>query len=53
MAKVFGVGSQLSGKVGNLIYAQTKKGTVVYEAYSKGKGRPAAVRNRWRSAPSG
>lgn len=37
MAKVFGVGSQLSGKVGNLIYAQTKKGTVVYEAPVKAK----------------
>lgn len=37
MAKVFGVGSQLSGKVGQLIYAQTKKGTVVYEAPVKAK----------------
>ncbi len=32
MAKVTGVASQLSGKVGQLIYRQTKYGTVVYEA---------------------
>lgn len=32
MAKVNGVGSQMSGKVGQLIYRQTKYGTVVYEA---------------------
>lgn len=32
MAKVNGVASQLSGKVGQLIYRQTKYGTVVYEA---------------------
>ena len=32
MAKVNGVATQLSGKVGQLIYRQTKYGTVVYEA---------------------
>lgn len=32
MAKVNGVGSQMSGKVGQLIYRHTKYGTVVYEA---------------------
>ena len=32
MAKVTGVATQLSGKVGQLIYRQTKYGTVVYEA---------------------
>ena len=35
MAKINGVASQLSGKVGQLIYRQTKYGTVVYEAPSK------------------
>ena len=35
MAKVNGVATQLSGKVGQLIYRQTKYGTVVYEAPSK------------------
>ena len=35
MAKVKGVATQLSGKVGQLIYRQTKYGTVVYEAPSK------------------
>ena len=35
MAKVSGVATQLSGKVGQLIYRQTKFGTVVYEAPSK------------------
>ena len=35
MAKVTGVATQLSGKVGQLIYRQTKYGTVVYEAPSK------------------
>lgn len=32
MAKVNGVATQLSGKVGQLIYRQTQYGTVVYEA---------------------
>ena len=32
MAKISGVVTQLSGKVGQLIYRQTKYGTVVYEA---------------------
>lgn len=32
MAKVNGVATQLSGKVGELIFTQTKNGTVVYEA---------------------
>jgi hypothetical protein len=32
MAKISGVATQLSGKVGQLIYRQTKYGTVVYEA---------------------
>lgn len=35
MAKISGVASQLSGKVGQLIYRQTKYGTVVYEAPAK------------------
>ena len=35
MAKISGVATQLSGKVGQLIYRQTKYGTVVYEAPSK------------------
>ena len=35
MAKVSGVATQLSGKVGQLIYRQTKYGTVVYEAPAK------------------
>ena len=35
MAKVTGVATQLSGKVGQLIYRQTKYGTVVYEAPTK------------------
>ena len=35
MAKVNGVATQLSGKVGQLIYRQTKFGTVVYEAPTK------------------
>ena len=34
-AKVNGVATQLSGKVGQLIYRQTKYGTVVYEAPAK------------------
>lgn len=32
MAKISGVATQLSGKVGQLIYRQSKYGTVVYEA---------------------
>ena len=32
MAKVNGIATQLSGKVGELIFTQTKNGTVVYEA---------------------
>lgn len=32
MAKVTGVATQLSGRVGQLVYRQTKSGTVVYEA---------------------
>ena len=32
MAKVSGVATQISGKVGGLVFAQTKNGTVVYEA---------------------
>lgn len=32
MAKISGAATQLSGKVGQLIYRQTKYGTVVYEA---------------------
>ena len=35
MAKISGVATQLSGKVGQLIYRQTKYGTVVYEAPTK------------------
>ena len=35
MAKVTGVATQLSGKVGQLIYRQTKYGTVAYEALAK------------------
>lgn len=35
MAKVNGVATQLSGKVGQLIYRQTKYGTVAYEAPAK------------------
>ena len=35
MAKVNGVATQLRGKVGQLIYRQTKYGTVVYEAPTK------------------
>ncbi len=35
MAKISGVATQLSGKVGQLIYRQTKYGTVVYEARRK------------------
>ena len=35
MAKISGVATQLSGKVGQLIYRQTKYGTVVYEARKK------------------
>ena len=35
MAKINGVATQLSGKVGQLIYRQTKYGTVVYEAPTK------------------
>ena len=37
MAKVNGVATQLSGKIGELIFAQTKNGTVVYEAPVKKK----------------
>lgn len=37
MAKVNGVATQLSGKIGELIFAQTKNGTVVYEAPVKRK----------------
>ena len=37
MAKVFGVGSQLSGKVGQITYMQTKYGTVAYESRAKAK----------------
>ena len=44
MAKVNGVATQLSGKVGQLIYRQTKYGTVVYEA-----PRPLVVSLRLRS----
>ena len=32
MAKINGVATQISGKVGELMFAQTKHGTVVYEA---------------------
>ncbi len=35
MAKVTGVGSQLSGKVGQIIYRNTKHGVVAYEAKPK------------------
>ena len=35
MAKVFGQSADLSGKVGNLTYAQTKHGTVVYPSRKK------------------
>lgn len=35
MAKVTGVATQLSGKVGQMIYRQTKYGTVVYQARAK------------------
>lgn len=35
MAKVTGVGSQLSGKVGQIIFRNTKYGTVAYEAPAK------------------
>ena len=35
MAKVFGQSADLSGKVGNLTYAQTKHGTVVYPSRRK------------------
>ena len=37
MAKISGVATQLSGKVGELIFTQTKNGTVVYEAPSRKK----------------
>lgn len=37
MAKVYGVGSQLSGKVGQITYMQTKYGTVAYESRAKAK----------------
>ena len=37
MAKVYGVGSQLSGKVGQITYMQTKYGTVAYESKAKAK----------------
>lgn len=37
MAKVNGVATQLSGKVGELIFTQTKHGTVVYEAPTRKK----------------
>ena len=37
MAKVTGQSSDLSGKVGNLTYAQTKYGTVVYPSKRKAK----------------
>lgn len=37
MAKVFGQSADLSGKVGNLTYAQTKHGTVVYPSRRKAK----------------
>lgn len=37
MAKVYGVGSQLSGKVGQITYRQTKYGTVAYENPVKAK----------------
>ena len=35
MAKVTGVATQLSGKVGQLIFRQTRFGTVAYEAPAK------------------
>lgn len=37
MAKVNGVATQLSGKVGELIFTQTKNGTIVYEAPARKK----------------
>ena len=36
MAKVTGVATQLSGRIGQFIYRRTKSGTVVYEAPAKG-----------------
>ena len=35
MAKAYGVASQISGKVGQVVFAQTKNGTVVYESPKK------------------
>lgn len=35
MAKIHGIGTQLSGKVGQIIYRQTKYGTVAYESPAK------------------
>ncbi len=32
MAKLYGINSKLSGKIGDYVFLQTKKGTVVYEA---------------------
>lgn len=37
MAKVDGIATKISGKVGDLLFLQTKNGTVVYEAPSKKK----------------
>ena len=35
MAKIHGIGTQISGKVGQIIYRQTKYGTVAYESPAK------------------
>lgn len=37
MAKIDGIATKISGKVGDLLFLQTKNGTVVYEAPSKKK----------------
>ena len=44
MAKISGVATQLSGKVGQLIYRQTKYGTVVYEARTEAQ---MQIRTQW------
>ena len=36
MAKVTGIATQMSGRIGQFIYRRTKSGTVVYEAPAKG-----------------
>ena len=52
MAKIFGVNTKISGKVGQLLYRQTKRGTIVSElpvkpAIPRRSARQMDLRTQW------